>query len=235
MINCFQIESTSRTDWKILRVTALCFIILTMLGCTSGALRRSTGAVASEIGAIIEQQAADNLGRYKERPGSFPSQAVLGQGAVTIQNSITPTLKAPYTLTQKSSKEADLGATMQWQEAWTITPVMDNADLRRLKFVYTCAVGACPKDDRYDASASGGATAPTVEVVKTFFKDNPPASWLKFAACPTTDKSWKSLGTHHGFEICVNQDGFSQFTFLLLQLAVDTQSSNKTKGAFLAL
>jgi hypothetical protein len=109
-------------------------------GCTSRALQRSTITVSSSVGAILEQQVLENLGRFYGAPYSMPSQVVLSQGVVQVQNQLTSTLKLPYTLTQKNSKEGDLGLNMQWQETWTIVPVTDSEDLYRLQYLYQGAV-----------------------------------------------------------------------------------------------
>jgi len=155
-------------------------------GCTSIALRNSTDAAASQIATIIEQQIGENLGRFHADRFAMPSQMVLGQGAITVQNNVSATLKAPYTLTQKSSKEGDAGTTMQWQESWTVTPVVDPVDLQHLQFVYACAVKECPKEETYvkrpepkpaaaeKAGAAPAAAGPSSEVVTQFFRDHPP-------------------------------------------------------------
>ena len=119
---------------------ALVGVALCFSACTSWALHRSTASVASSVGTIIEEQVVENLDRFYDAPYSIPSQVVLSQGVVQVQNQLTSALKLPYTLTQKSSKEGDLGANMQWQEAWTIVPVTDSEDIYRLQYLYRGAV-----------------------------------------------------------------------------------------------
>src|ERR1700744_676778 len=101
-------------------------------GCT-WALQHSTLSVSSSIAPIIEQQVLANLSAAYEAPYSIPAQAVLSQGAVQIQNGTSAALKLPYTHTASSSKEGDPGVTFQWQETWTIVPVMDAQDIARLQ------------------------------------------------------------------------------------------------------
>jgi hypothetical protein len=108
-------------------------------GCT-WALQHSTLSVSSSIAPIIEQQVLANLSAAYEAPYSIPAQAVLSQGAVQIQNGTSVALKLPYTRTASSSKEGDPGVTFQWQETWTIVPVMDAQDIARLQYLYTGAV-----------------------------------------------------------------------------------------------
>ena len=109
------------------------------IGCASSQLRGSTLAVSTSIGAIIEQQVLGNLAQSYDSPYSIPAQAVLTTGAIQIQNQATAALKLPYTHTAGSSKEGDPGITLQWQETWTITPVMDSEDLDRLQYLYSGA------------------------------------------------------------------------------------------------
>ncbi|MDF2434536.1 MAG: hypothetical protein JWP44_4167 [Mucilaginibacter sp.] len=124
----------------MLRV-AIASISLSVLcvGCASSELRGSTLAVSTSIGPIIEQQVLGNLAQSYDSPYSIPAQAVLSQGAIQIQNQATASLKLPYTHTFNSSKEADPGVTFQWQETWTIVPVMDSEDLDRLQYLYSGA------------------------------------------------------------------------------------------------
>ena len=114
--------------------------LLALSGCASVALRHSTVTVSTSVGVILEEQVLENLSRFYDMPYAMPSQVVLSSGAVQVQNQLTSTLKLPYTNTLSSSKEADLGGTLQWQETWTITPVTDSEDIYRLQYLYQGAV-----------------------------------------------------------------------------------------------
>jgi hypothetical protein len=152
--------------------------IVPLAGCTSTALRHSTVSVSTSVGVILEQQVLENLSRIYDAPYSMPSQVVLSSGAIQVQNQLTSTLKLPYTVTAKNSKEADLGSNMQWQETWTITPVTDSEDMYRLQFLYQGAVkNLLPENKKpvdhvqYLAFDAGpihfGATIPITDCVPT--------------------------------------------------------------------
>ena len=225
-------EFTDRHPWRGIwnvygRAATTSLLALACLsGCTSLVLRGSTESVTSGIGDILEQQIADNLALFRTQQIPLASQVLLGQGAITIQDNVSPTLKLPYTHTASSSKEGDLGASRQWQEAWTITPVMDPKDLTRLQYAYECASNGCPKGFSYP-TVSG---APTAAEVAAF---SPSRSWLSFNGC-SDHPGWQSLGRHHGQSVCVEPKKFAEFALVILGTAVDTQGSNKQKGAFLA-
>ncbi|MGH6680732.1 MAG: hypothetical protein ACREDL_17800 [Bradyrhizobium sp.] len=89
---------------------------------------------------LIEQEVVENLLQFKEDPYSIPSSMVLSTGVITIQDQFTGTWKLPYSDTGGNAKEADLGGSRQFQEAWTITPVTDPADILSLQYVYGTAV-----------------------------------------------------------------------------------------------
>lgn len=99
-------------------------------------LRRSTLSVSSSITPIVEQQILENLSKAYDSPYFIPAQAVLSQGAIQIQNQGTVGMKLPYTVTRTTDKEVDPSVTLQWQETWTIVPVMDAPDIGRLQYLY---------------------------------------------------------------------------------------------------
>lgn len=120
------------TAWAI-------FTVCICTGCT-WELKRSTLSVSSSITPILEEQVLENLSKAYDSPYFIPAQAVLSQGAIQIQNQGTIGMKLPYTVTRTADKEVDPSVTMQWQETWTIVPVMDAPDIGRLQYLYTNAV-----------------------------------------------------------------------------------------------
>ena len=125
--------------WRISKLLTVC-ACAGVVGCTSLLLRHSTNSVSSSIRQILQKQVLDNLGRFVDNPYTIPSEAVLTTGAIQIQSQVTGQMKLPYTVTRTTDKEVDPGANVQWQESWTITPVMDSSDLSRLEYLYQGAV-----------------------------------------------------------------------------------------------
>jgi hypothetical protein len=104
-------------------------------GCVTE-LNTGTQYVSDSIGDLIRQQVVSNLVQAYKRPYSLPSQAVLNQGVITVQNTASLTTKLPYTVTRSTDKEVDPGLSLQWSGAWTVNPVMDGQDAARLEYLY---------------------------------------------------------------------------------------------------
>lgn len=123
----------------MIRITACAVLsVCACSGCT-WELKESTLSVSSSITPIVEEQVLENLSKAYDSPYFIPAQAVLTTGAIQIQNQGTLGMKLPYTVTRTVDKEIDPGVTMQWQETWTITPVMDAPDIGRLQYLYSNA------------------------------------------------------------------------------------------------
>lgn len=231
--NNFNAGTTCASACKfIYRFICVACLLVTVSGCTSFVLRKSTESVTYTINTILEQQIADNLALFHGDGIPLPSQMVLGQGAITIQDNISPQFKFPYTNTRSSSKEGDLGASRQWQEAWSVTPVVDADDLLRLQYVYQCAATTtCPRTPDTSIYPSGNG-APMPSSARFPWNLFPAKAWLSFGGCK--HDGWRYLGSHHGLKVCVEPKQFARFALLVMQVTVDTQKANSTKGAFLA-
>jgi len=139
----------------MIKQVLIALFCIALCSCTAVALRRSTVTVSSSVETILQEEILGNLGRFYDSPFAIPSQVTLSTGVVTVQNQLTSTLKVPYSLVQKSSKEEDVGANMQWQEAWTITPITDSEDLSRLQYLYSRAVSHVRKNQHAELSFNG--------------------------------------------------------------------------------
>jgi hypothetical protein len=137
------------------------FVVLSMLctGCASTELKYSTISVSGSIGEIINQQVVANLVQAYVSPYAIPSQAVLSQGLIQIQNQASITTKLPYTVTRSNDKEIDPGLTFQWQEAWTIVPVMDAQDAARLEYLYVGATATLKRSQSQPEPPTSSGTS----------------------------------------------------------------------------
>jgi hypothetical protein len=124
MINHCKVESSTRRipnrpyRWptaqtpelrKLQSIVFLIFMDIGISACTATALRRTTVDIGLSVNAIQEQQVLENIARFADQPDGLPAQLVLTGGAVQVSQNATGSLKAPYTLTLKNSKELDVG------------------------------------------------------------------------------------------------------------------------------
>jgi hypothetical protein len=122
------------------RTISVCAVVVfaTCSGCVTE-LNAGARNISESIGPLTRQQVVSNLVQEYLTPYSMPSQSVVNQGVVTVQNTASLTTKFPYTVTKSTDKEIDPGLSLQWSGAWTLNPVMDAQDIQRLVYIYTTA------------------------------------------------------------------------------------------------
>jgi hypothetical protein len=119
-------------------------------GCAGPILNQNTEYLGSTIGALEERQVLKNLSRFVENPWAMPGHVELANGQIQETNQLGINLKYPYThtaapsgVTLASGSEFDVNpAQTQDQESYSLLPVTDPDDLRRLRAIYHYAV--CP-------------------------------------------------------------------------------------------
>jgi hypothetical protein len=131
---------------------------LTTAGCASTQINSNTLDIASTYDELITKQVTFNIRKTFEDPYGLPAYVKVTAQTATTQNSITPMLTLPLSnqvsnvaqLTQMSSglttqtsrtfqfagKSFGLSATDQWNQTYTITPVTDTDQLRRLRILF---------------------------------------------------------------------------------------------------
>lgn len=133
-----------------------------LAGCASTQLNFNTLDLASSSESLITSQVLYNLAKIRSFAYAVPAQVSIPSGSATTTNAVTPTLGGPIgpslTTTLANSAAAPLfNATTrthvnpnstvsvsvgdQWSQNWTMTPLSDPDQLRRLRALYRFGAG----------------------------------------------------------------------------------------------
>jgi hypothetical protein len=165
---------------------------LALSGCASWQLNRNTVDLATSSSDLVTNQVLSNLAKFRASAYAIPSQVNIPSGSATTTNSITPTLSIPIgasaTTTLANAAATPLfltntrthvlpntslggSAADQWSQNWTLTPLQDPDQLRRLRALYrfgagqiTKAVFACEYPLVQKAPSTGATGSQTVNV-----------------------------------------------------------------------
>lgn len=129
-----------------------------LLGCASGQVNYNTLDIASTYDQLLTKQVTYNLIKTLDSRYSIPAFVKVTNQTAGTQYSITPNISVPITkqiqqLSQLQSaatgktiqdlttgqfagKGLTVGATDQWNQTYTLAPVIDTGELRRLRVLY---------------------------------------------------------------------------------------------------
>jgi hypothetical protein len=147
----------SRSVRPILAVLTLVGVVIG--GCASTQLNYNTLDLAASLDSLTTKQILFNLARTLEDPYAVPSEITVAAGSATTANSITPTFSTPLsgstTATSTSfsvthpNGTASVGASDQWQQGWTLDPITNPDEIRRLRALYRYAIGWIRDDQTF--------------------------------------------------------------------------------------
>ncbi|MGD0420946.1 MAG: hypothetical protein ABSA68_15410 [Xanthobacteraceae bacterium] len=148
--------------FSISREAAIAAASIAIAGCASTQLNYNTLDLASSSQDLLTSQVLFNLGKFRSSPYAIPSQVSIPSGSATTTNSITPTIGGPVgvqstgTLANSAVAPAFFATTRtnvapngtftasfgdQWSQNWTLTPLEDPDQLRRLRALYQFGAG----------------------------------------------------------------------------------------------
>src|ERR1700722_15955819 len=113
-----------------IRIASRCALVIGMLSlcaCASTLLRSSTVATGQTATDIVYSMVLDNVVLAKEVPGGLPWDIKITQGAITINESVTPTLG--YMSSTAITRSIQVAGTGSAQVSWTVVPVVDETTL----------------------------------------------------------------------------------------------------------
>jgi hypothetical protein len=153
--------------------------ILTLTSCASSQVNYNTLDIASTYDQLITKQVTFNLRKTYENPYGIPAFVKVSNQTATTQNSITPTFTLPLTdqittalngvgaLTSRTSqftgKSLSLSAVDQWNQTYTLSPIVDPDQLRRLQTLYQYVTKTIPPFAGRDADYVFESTYPIIE------------------------------------------------------------------------
>jgi len=133
------------------RTVLLLGLFSTLSGCTHIALRNDTVRTTSTLTELQFQQVLNNVARFHDDPDTVPSFAVATAGTVSVNDQtsagVSPTYSPTLTFAQQGggalpilSLLFPLSAQRAVTENWSLTPIADADNLRRLRCAYRLLV-----------------------------------------------------------------------------------------------
>ncbi len=135
-----------------MRMRLLSVLILLLGGCqTHLCLRDNTVCTVATLTDLNYQQVLDNLAMLVSNPSALPSIAVINAGTVTVADQKTANANATYAPTLAYSQQAGAGlpilsllfdpsVSRNVTENWSLVPVTDVDNLRRIRCAYELLV-----------------------------------------------------------------------------------------------
>jgi hypothetical protein len=144
----------------------LLILAATLSGCASWQLNHNTMDLATSPSDLVTDQILSNLAKFRASAYAIPSQVSIPSGSATTTNSVTPTIGGPIgaagttTLANAAATPLFLANTRthlipngtfgvsaadQWSQNWTLTPLEDPDQLRRLRALYRFGAGQITK------------------------------------------------------------------------------------------
>jgi hypothetical protein len=126
-------------------------LLLPLCGCTHIALQKDTVKTTDTLTELQFKQVLDNVARFHYNPDTVPSFAVTTAGTVSVQDQktagVSPTYSPTLTFHQQGggalpilSLLFPLSCQRTVQENWSLTPITDADNLRRLRCAYRLLV-----------------------------------------------------------------------------------------------
>jgi hypothetical protein len=140
------------SEAAMIRATLLIGLLSGLSGCaTHVALRNDTVRTTNTLTDLQYQQVLDNVARFHADPDTVPSFAVANAGTVSVADSVgagvSPTYSPTLTLAQQGggalpilSLLFPLTSSRAVTENWSLTPITDADNLRRLRCAYRLMV-----------------------------------------------------------------------------------------------
>ena len=126
-------------------------LLSTLSGCTHIALQKDTVRTTNTLADLQFQQVLDNLARFQHDPDTIPSFAVTTAGTVSILDTTGAGVSPTYSPTLTNALQGGgalpilsllfpLTASRAVTENWSLTPITDADNLRRLRCAYRLLV-----------------------------------------------------------------------------------------------
>ena len=213
------------------RAVVLLLGLSTLSGCTHVALRKDTVRTTNTLTDLQFQQVLDNVARFHDDPDTVPSFAVTTAGTVSVLDTagagVSPTYSPTLTFTQQGGGALPIlsllfpfTASRAVTENWSLTPITDADNLRRLRCAYRLLVM--------------GEATPNYEFCRKEMKDffageeaaladyYPPRGWYGVGSKKDVPKDACYVGCHGCTYVWVTPEGMNglaTFTMGALDLA----------------
>jgi hypothetical protein len=158
---------------------------LLLASCASTQVNYNTLDIASTYDLLITKQVTYNIRKSYEDKYGLPSFTKVTAQTATTQDTITPSVTTPLAAqitwvnqitraatgvtgqgsrtSQLAGSGASLQAAAQWQQAYTLTPIYDTGELRRLRVLYQYVTKQLPTGGIKDPDKELESTYPLIE------------------------------------------------------------------------
>jgi hypothetical protein len=206
-------------------------LLSTLSGCTHVALQNDTVRTTNTLADLQYQQVLDNLARFHENPDTIPSFAVATAGTVSILDTagtgVSPTYSPTLNFGQQGGGALPIlsllfpfSAQRAVTENWSLTPITDADNLRRLRCAYRLLVmGEATPNYAYCRKQMKEFFAGEEAAVVDYF---PPRGWYCVGNKKDVPKDACYVGSHGCTYVWVTPEGkndLALFTMGALDLA----------------
>src|SRR6266446_8483053 len=207
-------------------------LLSTLSGCaTHLALRNDTVRTTNTLTDLQYQQVLNNVARFHANPDTVPSFAVASAGTVSIADTTGAGISPTYSPTLTSAMQGGgalpilsllfpLTASRAVTENWSLTPITDADNLRRLRCAYRLLVmGEATPNCQYCQKQMKEFFAGEEAALVDYF---PPRDWYGVGGKKDVPKDACYVGCHCGTYVWVLPGGMndlSLFTMGALDLA----------------
>jgi hypothetical protein len=213
------------------RAVLLIGLLSTVSGCTHVALRDDTVKTTNTLTDLQYQQVLDNLAQFQHNPDTVPSFAVPTAGTVSVADTtgagISPTYSPTLTFLQQGGGALPIlsllfpfSASRAVTENWSLTPITDADNLRRLRCAYRLLVmgEATPNYEFCHKQMAEFFAGEEADLADSF----PPRGWYGVGGKKDVPKGACYVGCHCGTYVWVTPDGMNDlavFTMAAFDLA----------------
>jgi hypothetical protein len=207
------------------RAALMIGLLCTFTGCTHVALRDDTVRTSSTLTDLQFQQVLDNVARFQDNPDTVPSFAVANSGTVSVLDvasaGVSPTYSPTLTFLQQGGGAFPIlsllfpfSAQRSVTENWSLTPITDADNLRRLRCAYRLLVmgDATPNFDFCRKQMKEFFTGEEAALVDYY----PPRGWYGVGTKKDVPKCACYVGHHCNTYVWVTAEGMNDLALFAM-------------------
>jgi hypothetical protein len=213
------------------RMQLVVALILCTSGCTHIALRDDTARTTNTLADLEFRQILDNVARFQDNPDSLPSFALASSGTVSILDTegagVSPTYSPTLTNAQQGGGALPIlsllfpfAASRALTENWSVTPITDADNLRRLRCAFRLLVlGEATPNYQFCTKQMKEFFAGEEAALAEYY---PPRGWYCVGTRKDVPKNACYIGAHGHTYVWVTPEGMNDlsiFTMGALDLA----------------
>jgi hypothetical protein len=199
---------------------AVLFVLLVPLGgcATQAALRNDTVRATNTLTDLLYRQVLDNVARFHNNPDTVPSFAVPTAGTVSVNDQVgagvSPTYAPTLTFAQQGAGALPIlsllfpfSSQRTVTENWSLTPITDADNLRRLRCAYRLLVqGAATPTREYCCKQMKEFFAGEEAAVADYY---PPRGWYGVGGKKDVPRDACYVGHHECTYVWVMPEGMN--------------------------